>query len=241
VRISVAPVPRGFAGCDADTGIIVVDVFRASTTIAAALAAGARFVLPVTDVEQAMRLAEPYAANEVLLGGERECQRIEGFQLGNSPREYTREVVAGKVVIFTTTNGTQALAAAKDSGAVYIGSFVNFNVVADAVAGRDKVTVICAGNNGQLSLEDFVCAGGLVARLAKKTAQLDDAALAARAAYRALKDDLARALASTEHARRLADLGFRADLDFALKIDSVPVVPRLHEGRIAGDGSGQVV
>jgi len=233
MRISVAPVPLEFAGGDAGTVVVVVDVFRASTTIATALASGARFVLPVADVEQAMKLAEPYADNEVLLGGERECQRIEGFHLGNSPREYTREVVAGKVVIFTTTNGTQALTAAKDSGAVLVGSFVNFGAVADGVAGHEAVTILCAGNNGHLSLEDFVCAGGLVDRLAKRTSQLDDAALAARAAYRNLRADLARALASTEHACRLADLGFRADIEFALKVDSLPILPRQSEGRIA--------
>ena len=233
MRISVAPVPCEFAGGEIGTTVVVVDVFRASTTIAAALAGGARFVLPVADVEQAMKLAEPYAENEVLLGGERECQRIDGFQLGNSPREYTREVVAGKVVIFTTTNGTQALAAAKDSDMVLVGSFVNFSAIADAVAAHEAVTILCAGNNGRLSLEDFACAGGLVSRLAKRASQLDDAALAARAAYKSLGTDLARALASTEHARRLADLGFRADLDFALKVDSLPVVPRQTEGRIA--------
>ena len=232
MRISVAPVPREFAGAETGSVVVVVDVFRASTTIAAALAGGARFVLPVADVEQAMKLAEPYAENEILLGGERECQRIEGFHLGNSPREYTREVVAGKVVIFTTTNGTQALTAAKDAGTVVVGSFVNFSAVTDAVAGHDAVTILCAGNNGKLSLEDFVCAGGMVNRLAKNPAQLNDAALAARAAYKNLRTELARTLASTEHACRLADLGFRADLDFALKVDSLPVVPRQTEGRI---------
>ena len=232
MRISVAPVPREFAGAGPGSAVVVIDVFRASTTITAALAGGARFVLPVADVEQAMKLAEPYAENEVLLGGERECQRIEGFQLGNSPREYTREVVAGKVIIFTTTNGTRALNAAKDAATVIVGGFVNFSAVADAVAGHEAVTILCAGNNGRLSLEDFACAGGLVARLARKESQLDDAALAARAAYKNLKTDLVRTLVATEHALRLADLGFRADLDFALKVDSLPVVPRLNEGRI---------
>jgi 2-phosphosulfolactate phosphatase len=233
VRIRVAPVPSEFAGADPGSAVVVIDVFRASTTIAAALAGGARFVLPVADVEQAMKLAEPYAENEVLLGGERECQRIDGFQLGNSPREYTREVVAGKVVIFTTTNGTHALTAAEDATAVLVGSFVNFSAVADAIAEYEAVTILCAGNNGRLSLEDFACAGGLVNRLAKGEPQLDDAALAARATYKNLKADLGRTLASTEHALRLADLGFRADLDFALKVDSIPIVPRLSEGRIA--------
>ena len=232
MRISVVPVPRVLAGGDAGTGVIVVDVFRASTTIAAALAGGARFVLPVADVEQAMRLAEPYAANEILLGGERDCQRIDGFHLGNSPREYAHEVVAGKVVILTTTNGTQALAAAEDSGTVFAGCFVNFSAVADAVAGFDAVTILCAGNNGRLSLEDFACAGGLVGRLAKQTSQLDDAAMAARAAYKSLKENLTRSLVSTEHARRLAGLGFRADLEFSLKVDSIPVVPRQSDSRM---------
>ncbi|MBN2464793.1 2-phosphosulfolactate phosphatase [candidate division WOR-3 bacterium] len=233
MRISVAPVPRQFAGTEPGAAVVMIDVFRASTTIVAALAAGARFVLPVADVEQAVKLAEPYAENEVLLGGERECQRIDGFQLGNSPREYTREIVAGKIVILTTTNGTQALAAAKDADTVLIGSFVNFGAVADAVAGSKAVTILCAGNNGRLSLEDFACAGGLVDQLAKGQLQLDDAALAARAAYRSLRTGLARVLTSTEHALLLADLGFGADLDFALRVDSLPVVPVLSEGRIA--------
>jgi 2-phosphosulfolactate phosphatase len=233
VRISVAPVPRLYSPGESGTAVVVVDVFRASTVIAAALAGGARFILPVADVEQAVKLAEPYAGNEVLLGGERECQKIEGFHLGNSPREYTREVVAGKVVILTTTNGTQALSAAKDSDTVLVGSFVNFGAVADAVAKREAVTVLCAGNEGRLSLEDFACAGGLVSRLAGRSAQLDDSALAARHAYRNIKDDIARVLLATGHARRLADLGFRADLEFALKVDSLPVVPCQREGRIA--------
>ena len=233
MRIGVAPVPGEFAGADSASAVVVIDVFRASTTIAAALAAGARFVLPVADVEQAVKLADPYAENEVLLGGERECLRIDGFQLGNSPRECTREAVGGKVIIFTTTNGTRALAAAKDAGTVLVGGFVNFSAVAAAVAGYEDVTLLCAGNGGRLSLEDFVCAGGLVNELAKEGSQLDDAALAARAAYRSLKPNLARALAATEHAVRLAGLGFRADLDLALKVDTIPVVPHLSEGRIA--------
>ena len=232
MRISVAPVPGEFAGAEPGGAVVVVDVFRASTTITAALAGGGRFVLPVADVEQGVKLAEPYAENEVLLGGERECQRIEGFQLGNSPREYTREVVTGKVIIFTTTNGTRALAAARDASDVLVGSFVNFGAVADALAGHEAVTVMCAGNDGRLSLEDFACAGGLVDQLAKGKFQLDDAALAARATYRNLGTGLARVLTSTEHALRLTGLGFRADLEFALKIDSLPVVPRLSEGRI---------
>lgn len=242
MRISVVPVPsdldrvapalselerRGSAA-----GVVVIDVFRASTTIIAALESGARFVLPAADVEQALRLAEPYAENEVLLGGERDCQRIEGFQLGNSPREYTRERVAGRAVVLTTSNGTPALDGVKERTNVRVGGFVNLTATADLLARCEAVTLVCAGNGGRLSLEDFVCAGGLVARLAGRSAQLDDSARAAQAAYKTISEDLARALTSTDHARRLISLGFRADLDFALKLDALPLVPALSGGRI---------
>jgi len=264
VRIEVVPTPREFGGADPDTAVIVVDVFRACTTITAALANDAKYVLPTADVEQAVKLAEPYADSEVVLGGERDCRRIEGFQLGNSPREYTREAVGNKVVIFTTTNGTGALFSARDAGAVLVGCFLNFSRVAAAVNQWPRVVVLCAGNDGRLSLEDFVCAGGLVDRLVRSLRQtsapglpaeagtarprrqplspaldlgasgpqLDDGAFAAWAAYHETKRDLGRLLVSTEHALRLSGLGFEADLEFALRIDSVPVVPKFSDGRI---------
>jgi 2-phosphosulfolactate phosphatase len=232
MKIEVVPAFRDFRGAGSDSAVVAVDVFRASTTIVTALANGARFVLPAADVEQALKLIEPYAANEALLGGERDCQKIEGFRLGNSPREYARETVAGKVVIFTTTNGTNALLAARDAGAVLIGCFLNFSAVARTAAEWPAVTILCAGNDGQLSLEDFICAGGLVARLAKKTSALGDAALAARAAYRQVKDNLPQVLLASEHAQRLADLGFKPDLDLALRLDAVPTVPRFADGRV---------
>jgi len=258
MRIEVAPTPKEFAEADDRTAVVVVDVFRATTTITTALANGARFVLPAADVEQAMKLAEPYGDNEVVLGGERDCVRIEGFQLGNSPREYSREVVGGKVVIFTTTNGTRALLAARDAGAVFMGCFLNAGRVAAAVAGWPRVVVLCAGNDGRLSLEDFACAGGIVDRLALPAEdagaaepappkprrrvttldpevsglELDDGAFASWAAFRECRKHLARRLVTTEHARRLAGLGFAADLEFALRTDSVPLVPHFNDGRI---------
>ena len=232
MRIDVAPTPREFNGTNSDTAVIVIDVFRASSTIATALANGARFVLPTADVEQAVKLAAPYGKSEALIGGERECIRIEGFDLGNSPREYAPETVGGKVVILTTTNGTNALFAARDAGAVYVGCFLNFSAVARAVGEWPNVSVLCAGNEGRLSLEDYICAGGFVARLAKKSSSLNDAALAARAAYQSVEAALPKFLLSSGHARRLAGLGFRSDLDLALKLDTVPVVPRFKDGRI---------
>jgi 2-phosphosulfolactate phosphatase len=235
VIISVAATPREFEDAGADDCVIVVDVFRASTTITTALAAGARFVLPVADVEQAVRLIEPYGPGEALLGGERDCRRIDGFDLGNSPREYTRETVGGKVIVFTTTNGTAALLTAAGAGAVLVGCFLNVSATATAAATWPRVTVLCAGNAGELSLEDFVCAGSLVDRLAGRSDDLNDAALGARAAFRQFGRTLTRSLLGSRHARRLVELSFRPDLEYALRTDTVTVVPRLKEGRLVAE------
>jgi 2-phosphosulfolactate phosphatase len=232
VRIDVAPTPRELRAQGDGDAVVVVDVFRASTTIVTAIANGARLVVPVTDVEQAVRLAKPFGPGEAVLAGERSCRRIEGFALGNSPREFTREAVAGKTVIFTTTNGTEALAAACDAGAVVVGCFLNLSRVAEELRGHDSVTVLCAGNEGRLSLEDFVCAGGLVTRLEQGAQELSDAAWAAAAAFERLEGDLRGTLLETEHAHRLAGLGFAADLELALRVDAVPTLPRFADGRI---------
>jgi 2-phosphosulfolactate phosphatase len=262
MRIDVAPTPAELSEADERTAVVVIDVFRAATTITTALTNGARFVLPTIDVEQAVRLLEPYAESEAVLGGERDCRRIDGFHLGNSPHEYTREAVAGKVVILTTTNGTRALALAADAGAVFVGCLLNAGALCRELAGWPRVLLVCAGNKGQLSLEDWLCAGAMVARLVEHDpateaelperprtrvrrrltfladpdkAALGDSAYAAWAAHTAAKPEMSRLLRSTEHARHLAELGFGADLDFALRVDSLPVVPRFADGRIRLD------
>lgn len=232
MRIEVAPTPREFTEPGPSDAVVVIDVFRASTTIVTAIASGARRILPVTDVEQAVKLAKPYGPGEAVLAGERECRRIEGFSLGNSPREFTREAVGGKTVIFTTTNGTEALLAAGDAGLVLVGCFLNLDAVAGKLRGQESVTILCAGNEGRLSLEDFICAGGLVTRLEGGAEKLSDAAWAASAAFERLAGDLRGTLLETEHAHRLAGLGFAPDLELALRVDAFSALPRLADGRI---------
>ncbi len=272
MRIDVAATPAEFDGADSQTAVVVIDVFRAATTITTALANGARFILPTTDVEQAVRLLEPYGENEAVLGGERDGQRIEGFRLGNSPREYSHDAVANRVVILTTTNGTRALSLAEDAGAVFVGCFLNCGELAAQLSNWDRISVICAGNKGRISLEDWACAGTIVDRLVRPVQTpplavdseppplrprrgrhqfaalrpdqveptLGDGAYAAWATYLAVKADMARILRSTEHARYLVELGFGSDLDVALRVDSLPVVPRLADGRIvASDHPGR--
>ncbi|HEU5322572.1 MAG TPA: 2-phosphosulfolactate phosphatase, partial [Methylomirabilota bacterium] len=153
------------AGAARAATVLVVDVLRASTTILTALANGCAGVVPVADAEEARRraAAEPGA----LVAGERRGEPLAGFDLGNSPLEFTAERVGGRTVIFTTSNGTRALLRARDAPAVGVAALVNVSAAAAwaRAEGRD-VLVLCAGERGARSLEDLVCAGLLVERVA---------------------------------------------------------------------------
>jgi len=146
--------------------VVVIDVLRASTTICQALAAGARAVIPCLEVDEARRTAERFAAGEVVLGGERQGVRIDGFALGNSPAEYTKATVGGRTVVFSTTNGTKAMHACRLADAVWIGAFVNFSAVLHrlrAAAGQGRpLHLLCAGTDGRVTGEDVLFAGALV-------------------------------------------------------------------------------
>src|SRR5687768_8753850 len=146
--------------------VVVLDVLRATTTIAQALANGARSIYPVSSIEEALRLANTFGRDEVLLCGERKCLPIEGFDLGNSPTEFTRERVAGKTLVMTTTNGTAAFALIGGASRVLIGSLLNISAVVDDLArtGADPV-ILCAGRERHFALEDATAAGLTAARL----------------------------------------------------------------------------
>ena len=219
---------------------VVIDVLRASTTIATALAHGATGVRPVADLAEARALGARLGPG-TLLGGERGGVRIGGFDLGNSPREYTPQRVAGKTIVITTTNGTAALHACRDAREILVGAIVNRAAVADAlrrlatVGGRDDVHLVCAGTDGLVSAEDVLAAGALLdaASAAGAADVLDDAALAALAFYRRVTASPVPQEALVAEVRRspggsnLVDLGMEADLPVAAAIDSLTVVPRL--------------
>ena len=132
---------------------VVIDVLRASTTIVYALAAGANEVLPCREIADAHKLAEQFAADECLLGGEREGLPIEGFAPGNSPDEYYTERVGCKSIILTTTNGTRAMEHARAADDIYIAAFVNASAVARRLFDRERVYILCAGTDGKITQE----------------------------------------------------------------------------------------
>ena len=226
------------AGATAGGVAVVIDVLRASTTMITALAHGAAGIVPVADVDEARRLAGELGPR-VVRGGERGGLRISGFDLGNSPREYTAERVAGQTVVITTTNGTAALHASRDAAEIVVGAIVNRRAVAEAVrrlAGDQGVVhLVCAGTDGVVSAEDVLAAGAILDAAAAdgRDDALDDAAREALAFFRrvAARGDVPAALV-VEFCRspggaNLVDLGMEADLPAAAAIDSLAVVPRL--------------
>ena len=143
--------------------VIVIDVLRASTTIITALQNGAKEIIPVATVEFGVKISGGMFGGQTLLGGERNTKKVEGFALGNSPLEYSSEIVSGKTIILYTTNGSKAIVKAKFATNLFICSYLNLNTVAEQVvkSGED-FDVLCAGKSNTFSLEDSVCAGRLI-------------------------------------------------------------------------------
>ena len=154
------------AGHTAGRVVAVVDVLRTSTTIAAALANGARAVVPLDTSEEVMARARTLSRADVRLAGEQKMRPIAGFDLGNSPREFTSEAVAGKTVLICTTNGARALSAVQGARDVVVASYVNFTAVLTlmraALRGGADAAIVCAGHGRQFLLEDAACAGRYV-------------------------------------------------------------------------------
>jgi 2-phosphosulfolactate phosphatase len=228
------------AGALQDHVAVVIDVLRASSTIGAALAAGAQALYPVESTEEAVKLASSLGRAETLLAGERKGLRIEGFDLGNSPREFTPEVVAGKKIVMTTSNGTNALVGATAARRVLVGSMLNLSAVAREVADAPEIAVICSGRYGRFGIDDALCAGMLLARLVEKDGgvELEDSGRAALALAGAFGAD-AGFLAGTAAGRGLAAIGLAEDVDWCARVDASLLVPELIDRKIVPAGYGQ--
>lgn len=215
--------------------VVVIDLLRASSTICQALAAGAAEVVPFLEIDDAGSVAAENRAN-VVLGGERHGKHIAGFDLGNSPSEYTPEKVGGRRVFITTTNGTRAMDHARQAGRVIVGAFVNLSAVAASLQDAPRVDILCAGTDGRESREDLLAAGALVERLIEnKSAQwtLNEPALAALAEWQSRGEDLALELCSTPGGRNLLANGMDDDVEWCARIDTLAVVPEFNaSGRI---------
>jgi 2-phosphosulfolactate phosphatase len=229
-----------------DKKVVVIDVLRAGTTVARALANGAKEVIPVESVEAAVKISASLFGDVVLLGGERGGKIVEGFQLGNSPSEYTENAVKGKSIVFTTTNGAVAMSRGRYAKQMVIASFVNAARVVEFIRNLgEDVVIVCAGNRsatGGFSLEDTVCAGMIIHEARQgnmEGVELSDSASAALILYRSFARNISKMLEESDHGRDLAELGFKDDLKTCASIDSIPVLPILSGSviRLAQDSS----
>ncbi|MFB3896325.1 MAG: 2-phosphosulfolactate phosphatase [bacterium] len=217
-----------------DSAAIVIDVLRASSTMLTALSNGAKQIIPVIEPEDAKDMARKLNPGEWLLCGEREGNKIPGFDLGNSPLEYTVENIKDKTLIMSTTNGTKACYSAQTASVLYIGSFLNLSAVSEVVQQADKdIQIITSGKEGRFSLEDAVCAGAIVERLnADETYAITDAARVAQILYTIYRSNIREMLGNCEHGIYLASLGYTQDLDYCAQIDTLHLIPRFTSGVI---------
>lgn len=237
-RVNVAVTPAAVAIGLRGFVVVVIDVLRATTTITRALENGAQSVIPCLEPEDAIAVRNRVGRDRVLLGGERGSQKINGFDLDNSPASYESATIMGKTVAFTTTNGTRALQRVGHAGAaaVLCGSLNNRDAIVTAIAAIDakEALLVCAGQDGEFSFEDFFCAGAIANECSERfpDVALSDAALAAAVTYRNGEHRIADAIASGEHAQSLGALGFGEDIIEAARLDISSVIPIYRDGEI---------
>lgn len=241
VSIILAPVLSRESALGGRTAI-VIDVFRATTTILAALSrGGAASIKPVSSREEAMALRR--AGQATLAGGESDAIKIEGFDTGNSPHEYTPERVRNASVAFVTTNGTKAiLFAAGGAPQVLLGCMNNRRAVASkAAASGRSVTIVCSGRKGDFSLDDTLCAG-LIAQVLRDDfgyEPMGDACHAALAMCSNGESEVMRLIREGRSFRRLSELKMEKDIEFALRLDNdegVPFYdPRARDVKLSGE------
>ena len=218
--------------------VVVIDVLRASTTICAVLYNGAKEVIPFSTIEEAKNAISQYSNDSAILGGERNGIRPEGFDLGNSPLEYSKGIVENKTVLLTTTNGTQALEKVKNAKMVLIGCFANISSIETELTNIASdfydVIFLCAGNEGKPTLEDTLCAGVLINKLVNRydNCYLNDDSKYALNTFLEKRGNLHEECYNSEHGKRLIELGFKDDIDLALMYDIYPVFPFLRDGKI---------
>ena len=226
--------------------VVVIDVLRASTTIAVALANGARAIVPCESADEAITLSKSFERADVRLAGEMRSLPIPGFDLGNSPSEFMPSVVDGKTIFFSTTNGTRTLLSIQGARDVLVGAFVNYRAVlamlrTAARSGTD-VAIVCAGRDRKFALEDAVCAGRYVRGIRRRLTNIDvnDAGRGAALLDRRFGRDIEAALRESEHGRALVDAGLGADVAFCANVDTVPILPVYADRQITKLGPDRV-
>ena len=209
--------------------VVVIDIFRASSSICYGIDNGAHAIIPVATVDECLS----YADQGYLLAAERNGEVVEGFDFGNSPYSYTAEKVKGQTVVLTTTNGTFAIQQAKQADQIVLGSFLNLTSICNWLAAQDKdVLLLCSGWKNKFNLEDTLFAGAVVHQIKSSFSHFCDAAIAAEDLYLLAKSDLRAYLFKSSHSQRLKELNIENDIQFCLKQDCCQAIPGLVGDRL---------
>ncbi|NLT95166.1 MAG: 2-phosphosulfolactate phosphatase [Clostridia bacterium] len=226
-RLTVYPTWQSVVEAEIKDGLaVVIDVFRASNTIITALNNGAKEILPVSEIETAWELKEIHP--DYLLGGERNSIKIQGFDLGNSPLEYTGEKVSGKGIIFATSNGSRALKSVEKAQKVWVASFANIGAITEKIQSVSAdMAIVCSGTLGTPSLEDTLAAGKIINELSTlEKYTLNDYGLLAWGSYQRYKNEIFETLLKSRNGRRLMELGKMDDIKYCIREDITDVVPQ---------------
>tara|TARA_R100001143_G_scaffold63607_1_gene73986 strand:+ start:36051 stop:36788 length:738 start_codon:yes stop_codon:yes gene_type:complete len=218
-----------------DKTSVVIDVLRASSSIVTALMNGADAIIPVADMGEASKIAMNVDSENYLLCGEKDGVMIDGYDLGNSPFEYTKEVVANKKLIFNTTNGTKAIKKTFGSSNVCVAAFLNVSAVVDFLKTQQTdIVLVCAGWKGRLAFEDILLAGNIIYKLTdgKLPEKARDGVRVAFTLYDTYKDDITSIIQQSNHAERLKTLIDTDDIEYCCQTDITNVLPYLNEGMI---------
>jgi 2-phosphosulfolactate phosphatase len=211
--------------------VVIVDIFRATSSICYGIENGAEAIIPVAEIDECLAYRDKQTG--YLLAAERNGEVVAGFDFGNSPFSYTKEKVAGKTVVLTTTNGTQALHLSRSAKKVVIGSFLNLTALCNWLKTQNEnILLVCAGWKNNFNLEDTLFSGAVVEQLKFGDYKTDDPAIAANDLYQSGKNDLNAYLAKTSHSERLKKLGIEADIAFCLNVDITTAIPVLEGERL---------
>jgi 2-phosphosulfolactate phosphatase len=213
--------------------VVIIDVFRATSTIAAALHNGAKCVIPVDEVAKAIEISKQI---DGIAAGERDGKLAEGLQHGNSPLEYSKDFIKDKTLVLTTTNGTKLLQMALDNKAstIITGSFPNLSAVCTFLINENKNVVLgCAGWKDRFNLEDTLFAGAVIAKIKESFTIHCDSSLTAELLYNQHKDNLIDFASTLTHYHRLVErFGLIEDIKFCLTPDGANVLPLYENGKL---------
>lgn len=214
--------------------VIVIDMFRATSVIVTALNNGCKEVIPFLTIEEAFEKAKEFKRENCILGGERKAVKIDGFDVSNSPLEYTKELVGGKSVLITTTNGTKTLTRSLAAKKIFIAAMINAKAVAEKLLEiNEDVVIINAGTNGNFSMDDFICSGYIINEMIKDSSKLDLTDIA-KTAYQIYKsnENVISYIKDATHYSVMKGLGLDEDISYCTKKSIIDIVPEYKNSKI---------